>query len=344
MSPASPSHTPGSLTPASFRAVYKHVETQEIDVDIYLPPLHDISSKKCPVVINIHGGAFMLGSSKMINKDQAPITVFALKLIYSKAQYKTVGTSWRGSTKKDSQQLFATWLGQVSPQILITSLLSAPLQVDTSHFVWYVESLRVHTMKSTADEATVAHCQQGFGVPRPVAGIYDMYGACNFDDGFWSTKLPNMKLPPDLTDSFINKVFDEHPVATTGGVSLEGQASGPPDFSDPRQAYALTQVANGTVLDAIFPSKDWGRVDPALNISPSFPPTFIVHGTDDNKIPIQLSKNLFEILRMNGVNCGMVELPGEEHTFAAKMEVGSVTWQLQRQGFNFLESLIQQGH
>jgi hypothetical protein len=36
----------------------------------------------------------------------------------------------------------------------------------------------------------------------------------------------------------------------------------------------------------------------------------------------------------------MVEVPGEEHTFAAKMEVGSVTWNLQRQGFDFLESLI----
>ncbi|KAJ4053160.1 hypothetical protein NW756_007889 [Fusarium oxysporum] len=181
----------------------------------------------------------------------------------------------------------------------------------------------------------------GFGVPRPVAGIYDMYGPSNFADDFWTTRLEGMKLPPGLKDSFINKVFDEDPVPITGGVSLEGQATGPPDFSDPRQAYALTQLANGTVLDAIFPSKDWSKVDPALNVDSSFPPTFIVHGAADTKVPIHLSRKLFDVLKQNGVNCCMVEVPGEEHTFAAKMEVGSVTWNLQRQGFDFLESLIQ---
>jgi hypothetical protein len=97
-----------------------------------------------------------------------------------------------------------------------------------------------------------------------------MYGPSNFADDFWTTRLEGMKLPPGLKDSFINKVFDEDPVPITGGVSLEGQATGPPDFSDPRQAYALTQLANGTVLDAIFPSKDWSKVDPALNVDSSF--------------------------------------------------------------------------
>lgn len=167
-----------------------------------------------------------------------------------------------------------------------------------------------------------------------------MYGPCNFDDGFWTTKLPNMKLPPGLTDSFMNKVFDEDPVPITGGVSLEGQATGPPDFSDPRQAYALTQLANGRVLDVIFPSKDWRKIDPALNIGPSFPPTFIVHGMEDTKVPIHLSRKLFKGLKEQNIKCEMVEIPGEEHTFAAKMEVSSVTWQLQQQGFDFLETLI----
>jgi acetyl esterase/lipase len=74
------------ITPTSFRAVYKQLSEQEIDVDIYLPPITN-NSAKYPVrkfkafcrlcihadsldVINIHGGAFMLGSSKMVNKDQ----------------------------------------------------------------------------------------------------------------------------------------------------------------------------------------------------------------------------------------------------------------------------------
>lgn len=65
-----------------------------------------------------------------------------------------------------------------------------------------------------------------------------MCGPSNFADNLWTIKLEGMKLPPGLTDSFLNKIFDEDPVPITRGVSLEGQATGTPDFSDPRQAYA----------------------------------------------------------------------------------------------------------
>lgn len=79
------------------RCVYKVVDGQEIDVDVYLPRptsqnkpkngyctrkpafLSVIPSKKprpnldtalSPAVIDIHGGAFMLGHAGMVNKDQ----------------------------------------------------------------------------------------------------------------------------------------------------------------------------------------------------------------------------------------------------------------------------------
>ncbi|KAF5228495.1 hypothetical protein FAUST_11042 [Fusarium austroamericanum] len=183
----------------------------------------------------------------------------------------------------------------------------------------------------------------GFGVPRPVAGILDFYGPCRFDDPFWTTRLPHIaaKLPANLSQEFINQVFAETPVPIRGGVSLEGQA-GPagPNFKDPRQAFAFTQIANGMVMDTCFPFRDWKKVDPILNISPQFPPTYIVHGIADTMVPISLSRALREELEKHGVQCQMVEIPDEEHTFAAKMKVGSQTWDLQRQGFDFLESLI----
>lgn len=81
-------------SPSGFRAVYKVVDEQEIDVDVYLPQSETAKgSARYPVseffvvhllfnarlwivflisslVIDIHGGAFMLGSSDMVNKDQ----------------------------------------------------------------------------------------------------------------------------------------------------------------------------------------------------------------------------------------------------------------------------------
>jgi acetyl esterase/lipase len=168
-----------------------------------------------------------------------------------------------------------------------------------------------------------------------------MYGPCNFSAPFWTSQLPHIaaKLPPALTEDFINGVFKENPVPIRGGVSLEGQASGAPDFRDPRQAYAFTQIANGTVMSAIFPSQKWDIVDPLKNITPSFPPTFIVHGAADSTVPVSLSRDLFAALQKHGVKSGMVEIDGEEHTFAAKMKVGSDTWNLQRKGFDFLENV-----
>lgn len=149
-----------------------------------------------------------------------------------------------------------------------------------------------------------------------------------------------MRLPDNLTDSFMNQVFAEDPIPTEGGVSLEGQATGPPDFTDARQAFVLSQLANGTVLKAICPSGDWAGVDPVLNINSTFPPTFIVHGMEDSKVPIALSRHLFAVLKRNNIVCDMVEVPGEEHTFAANMKVGSETWNLQRRGFEFLSNLV----
>ena len=169
-----------------------------------------------------------------------------------------------------------------------------------------------------------------------------MYGPCNFSDSFWTSELPQIasKLPPGLTADFINQVYSESPVPIRGGVSLEGQAPGAPNFSDPRQAFAFTQIGQGSVLTAIYPKGDWDTVDPLRNIGASFPPTFIVHGTEDVMVPMSLSNDLHSALLAHGVKCGMAEVPEEGHTFAAKMKVGSRTWEIQRKGFEFLESLI----
>ena len=185
---------------------------------------------------------------------------------------------------------------------------------------------------------------QGWGVRRPVAAIFDLYGACHFNDPVWKQPLPELKkalrLPDDLLPEFLAKVYETCPIPTKGGVSLEGQAKSGHDFSDPRTAFAMTQIVNGTVLNALMPAGDFSKVDPVQNIHRRFPPTFIVHGEDDTQVPIQLSREVFGRLKEEMVECKMIEIPGEGHTFAAKMAVGSRTWDLQRQGFDFLEEVI----
>jgi acetyl esterase/lipase len=56
-----------NLTP-TLRIPYKSAVGVAIPTDIYLPSTG--TSKPCPVLIMIHGGAFMLGHAKMNNSDQ----------------------------------------------------------------------------------------------------------------------------------------------------------------------------------------------------------------------------------------------------------------------------------
>ncbi|KPI39306.1 uncharacterized protein AB675_5087 [Cyphellophora attinorum] len=297
----------------SYRRVYKTIGDQEIDVDVYVPS----NANRRPVIINIHGGAFMLGSARMINQDQV---------------YDCLDRGW----------IVLAPNHRLCPQV---DLLEGPIQDCRDLLAWLhagalddmADLERVFAF-GTSSGGTLAMCL-GFGVPHPVAGIYSMYGACNFSHPIWKKPIPNMRLPT-FSDDFLQKIYSASPVPIEGGVSLEGQATGPPDFTDPRQAFALTQIANGKVPETIYPSQKWVDVDPAENISPGFPPTFIVHGTADTKVPIHLSRMLYSTLKKHRVLSGMLEAPGEEHTFAAQMKVGSSTWHIQRQGFDFLESLM----
>ncbi|ORY69550.1 Alpha/Beta hydrolase protein [Pseudomassariella vexata] len=317
------------MSEAPFKAIYKVVDGLEIDTDVYLPSGSG-GSTGVPVVINIHGGVFMLGSSSMVNNDQINDCLSRGWIVVVPNHRLCPQVNLLEGPMQDSRDLLA-WIYDGGLQRVIGEQ-SKPHQVDLDHVFAFGTSSGGHLALSL-----------GFDVPRPVAAIYDMYGCCNFASPFWSSKIPAVlaKLPPNLSQDFINQVYTESPIPTHDGVSLEGQAPGPPDFSRFRPAFVFTQIGNGTVMDAIFPSKDWDKVDPIRNISPEFPPTFIVHGMSDTMVPIGLSRDFLAELRKHGVLCGMREIPGEEHTFAARMKVGSQTWEMQKEGFDFLQKVLE---
>ncbi|KAI1863408.1 uncharacterized protein JN550_009519 [Neoarthrinium moseri] len=322
--------------PTSRRFIYKIVDGLEIDVDVYLPSSSPGKQKTGhPVIVDIHGGAFMLGSSAMVNKDQVEDCLNRSWIVLAPNHRLCPGVDLLKGPMQDCRDLLA-WIYDGSFQKALSTGEECKHRVDLDHVFAF----------GTSSGGTLA-LSLGFDVPRPVAGIFDMYGPCNFSDPFWETPLPHVqaRLPAKPIDDCKSKVFAEFPVPIVGGVSLEGQTNpGGPNFADPRVTFALTQIANGKVMSAVFPSRDWDEVDPLLNVAKAgsrFPPTFIVHGAADTMVPISLSRDLYAALRKAGVKCGMTEVPDEEHTFAGTMKVGTRTWDLQREGFDFLESLIE---
>lgn len=57
------------------------------------------------------------------------------------------------------------------------------------------------------------------------------------------------------------------------------------------------------------------RFVPHLGVSPSFPPTYLLHGTLDSVVFPAESRNMYRVLREAGVDAKLAEVEGGEHSF-----------------------------
>jgi acetyl esterase/lipase len=67
----------------------------------------------------------------------------------------------------------------------------------------------------------------------------------------------------------------------------------------------LRDALNGPIPDVDLP------LFPQFGVDKHWPPTFLMHGTDDSVVPIQESRNICDLLKQSGVPVTLVELKGE---------------------------------
>ncbi|KAE8377470.1 alpha/beta-hydrolase [Aspergillus bertholletiae] len=323
------------MTPNPLTALYKEKNGSKITTDIYLPRTQSNKNAKHPVLINIHGGAFILGNSRMVSIPQIEDCLSRNWIVVVPNHRLCPAVNILDGPVEDCRDLLA-WVFDGRLQEALSDLGMGSVRVDTDKVLAF----------GTSSGGFLA-LSLGYDVPRRPKAILDFYGAVHFTHPFWTQPLPHVaeKLPPGLSPEFIGKVYEEYPVPTDSSISLEGQMdqSGRgqgPDFSRVRDAFAFVQIANGRVLGACFPGRDVREIDPVCRVREGFPATCVVHGTEDRMVPIDLSRELVRVLEEKGVECEMVEVLGEDHTFAMGMQVGSRTWEIQRRGFDFLERII----
>jgi hypothetical protein len=142
--------------------------------------------------------------------------------------------------------------------------------------------------------------------------------------------------------------LDQDKKSFVSSTSLEGKSisSSLAGSLDDGHSNIINTIAGGELITKIWPLApgDVHPIDPILNITKSWPPTAIVHGTADIMVPVRLSKQLEIKLRENEVETTFIEMAGESHEFAEKMVKGSRTWRLQRKGFDFLERVLKQSY
>ncbi|KAL4961247.1 Alpha/Beta hydrolase protein [Aspergillus stella-maris] len=338
--------------PPPLTTTYKIINGSVITTDIYLPETLPPKGRDVyPVLITLHGGAFMLGQSGLISLPQVAECLRRGWIVVSPNHRLCPGVDVT-ELMGDVRDLLAWCYGSFECEGVdgrggLDGFLAEQEKNGKEGRRYRVDRERVMVM-GTSSGGFLA-LAMGYDTPHPPKAILNFYGAVHFTHPSWTQPLPHVQanLPPSgFNPEFLQKVYDEYPVPTTSGISLEGQTNPrKPDFSKPRDAFAMSQIAQGTVLDAIYPASasggDISTIDPVSRIEKGFPPTFIIHGDSDRMVSVEVSRELFRVLREKGVQSELLEIEGEDHTFALGMKIGSRAWNESLGGFEWLEEIIE---
>ncbi|KAI3393412.1 hypothetical protein diail_4307, partial [Diaporthe ilicicola] len=314
----------GQLLEPSLSPTYKVVNDQALRVDIYLPPRHALNEQEQrPIVIAVHAGAWIFGSSRLINADQV-----------------------RDCLSRD-------WI-VLSPQFRLcpqVDILEGPIG-DTRACLAWVHSgdldreLGAYGLSADLDRVasygmssggSIALCL-GFDVPKAVRAVFAMCPAIMCGHSRWFTNVERMVKLPDMEPGFMEQVYHEEPVPVEGGVRLNGEWCPLRIIKEPwlnhRSAFMYAQMAKGRLLNVCYPkgveTGDFRPIDPYLNVADDFPATCIAQGTADTFVPVEAPQDFVSKLQDFGVRSQLIEIPGAGHMFTATMKPGDRTYELQK--------------
>ena len=272
------------VMPGRTTVVYKRAEGCEIALDIYRPT----ANGSVPVVVWIHGGALIMGS-----RASVPDHLFAVCRDYDAA---LVSIDYR-----------------LAPQVMLPEIIS-DLQAA---FRWvHTDGPGVAGLDPTrivvvgASAGGYLTLMAGFAVePKPLA-LVSYYGYGDIDSVWYTEPSEHYRqvVPVYTRDEAL------------GGLR-SGVVASPPnqEQADARRRYYHYLRQNGlwSVEVAGFdPARGRSALDPFCpirNVSASYPPTMLLHGTADTDVPYTCSVEMAQELSRHGVRHELVTLDGAEH-------------------------------
>lgn len=266
---------------------YKTVGAVKIEADVYRPD----DTKTRPVVVWLHGGALIVGHRDWVPKQVVDLCRnegFALVSF----DYRLAPEVKLVDIIEDINDAFR-WLEKEAPNLL---------HVDPKRIVVAGGSAGGYLTLMT-----------GFAItPRPVALVaFWGYGDV---DGDWYTR------PSDHYRTAAQLVSPEEATKAVGASVLTGTSAG--EEQKARGRYYLYLRQNGlwtSHVTGVDPAKERGKLDrfcPVRNVTESFPPTLLVHGTEDTDVPYQLSVDMAKELARHNVPHELVTVRGAGHGLA----------------------------
>jgi len=270
-----------SDAPRRTTLVYKRVGSLEIQADVHRPAGNAV----CPVVLWIHGGALIMGDRGGVDRRlRAPLL---------KAGYAIVSIDYRLAPETKLPQIIEDlrdaylWLYEQGPKLF---------QVDTSRIAVAGGSAGGYLTLMT-----------GFCVkPRPAA-LVSLWGYGDLA-GDWYTKPSEFyRKQPLVSKEEAWKGVSGPPVTTRA----RGD-KGPGRF----YLYCRQQGLWTTNVAGIDPRTQDAALTPycpVRNVTREYPPTILIHGTNDTDVPFEQSTEMDKELARAGVDHKLIAIPNAGH-------------------------------
>ena len=260
---------------------YKKVGALEIKADVY-----GGDAVARPVVVWIHGGALIMGHRAWIDRRVEEMMLDAGYLIVS-IDYRLAPETKLPGIIEDLEDAF-NWTRQKGPKL------------------FHADPSRIAVMGGSAGGYLTL--TSGYRVkPRPRV-LVSFWGYGDLVGEWYSQPSPHPR---------------HHRVETSREEAFK-QVSGPP-ISDERDRNGSGEVfyqycrQHGLWPKEVTgwdPHRDVAKFVPYMplrNVTEDYPPTMLIHGTNDTDVPYQQSVMMAEEFRKRGVEHELITIPGGEH-------------------------------
>ncbi|KAL4799163.1 putative polyketide synthase [Aspergillus venezuelensis] len=279
--------------------------------DIYYPPVADEANQRRPIALLLHGGGHIMLSRKDIRADQTKLLLDAGFLPVSIDYRLCPETSLIEGPMRDARDALR-WARQTLPKLPLQRPDIHPNGDQVVAIGWSTGGHLAMSLAWTAAE---------LGLSAPEA-VLSFYCPTDYTDPFWSQ--PNFPF---------------------------GKQVAPPEEIDIRAGQTLPVLLNAAKTapgeaTLLHPTKeDVARVCPTSQASAGNyrTPTFIIHGSLDDLIPMSQVRHTAKVLKANGVEIELRELDSSIHLFDIAPTYGDKPDEVQAiaDGIQFLRDRVQ---
>jgi len=270
--------------------VYKQTGDIEIQSDVYLPT-STLPDHSYPVIVHFHGGGFIAGDRNLNVPD-----------LFS----EFIQANW----------IYISFDYRIGLEVKIYDLWSDCVD----HWKWvFTELPKLLNIKfdlskiGTIGESAGGYLAllSGYKLQPPPKVIVNYFGIVCIDSDFYNR--PHINLPEENRISKeVMKLIETKPLTGAPVFTPEMKFS-------PRMELYTYLCQNGLVVKELWGlnlPEDLEKLSswvPLKNISKDFPPTLVLHGKNDNVVPLSDSKELVQLLKKNGTDYQFVLAENEGH-------------------------------